>query len=113
MLKIAVVAVALLPVNALAGAFVSGSMLYEDCSRDKHSAMQFVLGVADSQTDTHTWTANGERVKIASFTCMPDNVIARQVLDVSCAFLRSNPDKRHLPAFMLVRASLSQAFPCR
>jgi|SRR6266404_3970864 len=40
-----------------------------------------------------------------------ENVRASQYVDVVLAYLRDNPKVRHVPAYVLVRTALSEAFP--
>ena len=62
-------------------------------------ALGFVMGVADAY----------DGVEI----CIPETVQARQPHDVVKKWLRDNPERRHLPAGIIVYVVLKNVWPCK
>jgi len=92
--------------------FLDGNKLYRDCTTkesDDHHFLNrsycngFVTGVTDMLGSTE---------RLAEMTCLPDKVTVGQVRDVLIKYLKDHPEKRHLPAFVLVFNSQREAFPC-
>ena len=97
--------VLILPPVQSQGAFYSGNDMKEKCDQKDVSAFDsglclgYFLGVFDSQ----------EPMKLY---CLPENVDARQIVDVIQQFLVRNPQDRHLIASGLAARALHEAFPC-
>ena len=68
-------------------------------SLDRVDALGYVTGVADALRGT--------------VHCIVPNATAGQISDMTLAYLRRNPENRHLPANMIVAAVLKSAWPCR
>lgn len=45
--------------------------------------------------------------------CIPAKADGNQIVDVVTNYIRSHPDTRHLPAYVLVSRAFSASFPCR
>jgi hypothetical protein len=62
-------------------------------------ALGYVMGVLDAHYNTEI--------------CPPEQVQIGQASDVIKQWLQNNPDKRHLPAAIIVRVILRQTWPCK
>jgi hypothetical protein len=83
-------------------AFVDGNKLKEYLSNTGSAsdyAMGFIIGVADSHSDT--------------LVCPPIGVTVGQMVDVARKYLNENPDKLHYAAYTNVAIALMHAFPCK
>jgi hypothetical protein len=83
--------------------FQTGNQLFARCGSPANAIEEmvflgYVLGVADSYNEP--------------MFCLPPTAIAKQVSDISCQYLRTHPEKRHLAGHSLVVDALRTAFPC-
>ncbi|ESX54727.1 hypothetical protein X760_27820 [Mesorhizobium sp. LSHC422A00] len=62
------------------------------------------VGIVDSAT--------GAVVMPRVFICLPDNVKASQVEDLTCNYLAAHPENRQLPGIAMVINALVAAWPC-
>lgn len=62
-------------------------------------ALGYVAGVLDAAIDVDI--------------CPPEQVQIGQARDMVLQWLRANPDKRHLPAAVIVHVVLRNAWPCK
>ena len=90
--------------------FYSGNALWEMCRSDEGTlmwatCMGYVVGVAE-------FTDREAGAPLGTEACIPKGVTQFQLRDVVVQYLEENPDKRHLPAQLLVYAAVSLAFPC-
>lgn len=100
----------------LQAAFLDGNSLYAECSAPQGDAvyyskasrcMGYILGVYDDMMVMLQLQYRRE-------ACAPSGVTAGQIVDIVTKYLRDNPQERHMPAPMLVRIALFEAFPaCR
>ena len=84
--------------------FQDANQLLAKCQGDiiKHAVcLDYVEGVVDTL------------VKFRGRTCIPPSVIAKQVMDITVAWIKANPSKRHFSASTVVVIALSEAFPCK
>jgi hypothetical protein len=88
----------LLASPARAGAFLSGNVLYEKCSRDATFCQGYVAGIADALETAHQ-------------VCTPENVTLAQVVGVVKAYLWAHPEARHYTASSETAMALVNAFP--
>jgi len=100
-MKKTILALALICGNAQAG-FYSGNDLLQKIDSDNHGdrmlSMGYVMGVFDlGHTILH---------------CAPASVTVGQVHDLTAAYLRGFPAKRHKLADSLITDALSTAWPC-
>ncbi len=87
--------------------FISGHELFEACSETISRAVcaSYVAGIADGLE--HAVIKGSKRL-----ICYPEKANVGQMTDVTRKYLSDNPEKRHLPASLLVFNALSVAFPC-
>ena len=83
--------------------FLTGNDLFERMNSDNIAGKSIALGYVGGVLDVHL------DVNI----CPPQSVQLGQALDVAKKWLSSNPDKRHLPAAMIVYHSLRSVWPCK
>lgn len=88
--------------NASAGIY-SGNEIYQYLSGDKRStnyavAQGYIAGAADAYHLKY---------------CPPKGVTLGQLTDITYAFLKSNPERRHESADLFVGMALMEAFPCK
>jgi len=86
--------------------FKTGNNLLAVCQDDAKQLVcyGYVQGIAD------TLGAN----PIAGWrACLATNVTVGQVTDIVVAWLKANPQARHLAAHSLVAQALEEAFPCK
>jgi hypothetical protein len=103
------------PARAADLEFLTGQMLYTECSAhagqadyNVHSAqcVGYVLGVSDAQQAAQ---GAGQRPRV----CLPGTVTAPQLVATVRDFLATHADKRPLAAQDLVLEALAVAFPCK
>jgi hypothetical protein len=104
-----------LQVTSAGGAFLSGNDLYgrlkdytSGAVRNVTSASSgfgFVIGVSDVM-DGKLDPSTGYKF------CLPNQVTAGQLTDVTIRFLEKKPELRHLSAYSLVENALADSFPC-
>lgn len=92
------------------GAFVTGTILLERLNGDagdKNNAIGYIVAIADEGEDKSRPQPRG--------TCfaIPNGVSSGQLAERVRKFLDRNPAIRGDVASNLVKASLSEAFPCR
>lgn len=105
----------------------TGNDLFEDCSYPKGSApslacMSYIAGLLDGIM-TGFWVGSArfpdneiearQWFEREMLICMPDNIPVRQIRAIYERYLDENVTQRHLPASLLLLASLKEAFPCR
>jgi hypothetical protein len=110
-------AFSLLPYAAKAEPIVtslSGTNLYDDCATkadDPNALVRATLcmGYISAITDSLSFgnSINGLRA------CIPAGVDMNQIVDISKAAIKSQPERRHLVASILLAEALSRSFPCR
>ena len=95
------------------GGFINGNRLYQwGLEYFKKSIGQnwepvsdgFYMGYVDGVFDAYYNTF--------SF-CPPKNIRADQVFDIVFKYLQSHPEKRNLPAHILVEKALKEVWPCK
>jgi hypothetical protein len=106
---------------AHAAGFKSGNSLLAECSvqrddatyyQSNASCVSYIVGVTDLILLQQQMTdANGQPVR--QYICVPSQVEAGQVRDITVQYITNNPDKRHFQAAALVWNALGAAFPCR
>jgi hypothetical protein len=100
-----------------AGGYISGQRLNELCSDESTSFNEglcwgYIAGVYDAGKALDT--ATNKRQWSAGWTaCVPDGVLAGQLVEVVKKWLREHPSEWHLGAGGLVAAAFDEAFPCR
>ena len=103
------------PTSATDLEFLTGQMLYAQCSAKPGEAdyaarsqqcAGYVLGVSDAEQ-----AAQGAGA--AQRVCLPATATAPSLTSTVAAFLEAHPDKRPLAAQDLVIEALSTAYPCR
>lgn len=87
--------------------FQTGNQLHELCQASEARSTAYLMGVVDEQA----FKTDMEGAK-GSF-CVPENVTAKQVRDVTCRYLSDHPGRRHFRAAWLATLALTEAFPCR
>jgi hypothetical protein len=66
---------------------------------DRVDALGYVTGVADALRGT--------------IHCISANATAGQISDMTLAYLRRNPENRHLPADVIIAVVLKNTWPCK
>jgi Ssp1 endopeptidase immunity protein Rap1a len=82
--------------------FKDGNELYQECTAgpSRLFCIGYIEGVADALSRMH-------------LQCLPEQVAARQIVELAVNYLRDHPEKRHLVASDEVGLALVQAFPCK
>lgn len=97
---------ALLTVSARAN-FVDGNDLHEQCQTRRASALNYILGVHDTQ---QTVAGLGKQEKLI---CPWGRVSSGHVVEAVCKYLQNNPAQRHRSGASIVLKVLGEAFPCK
>jgi hypothetical protein len=122
----AIIVISLVITGRASGGFITGNMLYANCtsstSVERAICIGYVEGVLDAGEDegTYAWFLQGAKApqKDPKATlggvrwCSRETVTAGQAVDVVTAFLRNNPAYRDSNAPGLVARALQQAWPC-
>jgi len=89
------------------GSFYDGNELYELCLNQRASANMYIVGVMDGG---EFMASINDSLKLI---CIPDRVIARQLTDVGCNYLRDHPEKRQYTAASTILGAFADTFPCK
>ena len=87
--------------------FLDGNDLYEHCQTRSASALNYILGVHDTQ---QTVAALGKQEKLV---CPWGRVSSGHVVEAVCKYLQNNPAQRHRSGASIVLKVLGEAFPCK
>lgn len=87
--------------------FVDGNDLHEQCRTRSASALNYILGVHDTQ---QTVAGLGKQEKLI---CPWGRVSSGHVVDAVCKYLQNNPAQRHRSGASIVLKVLGEAFPCK
>ena len=94
--------------------YLNGQKLYDSC-KDEDLALYcigYIVGVYDAGEVLDP--ASDKRRWVDGWTaCVPDGVLAGQLVEVVKKWLREHPAEWHYEADSLVAAALQEAFPCR
>lgn len=96
----------LAPMSAHAATFFTGNDLLKWCGAERALAIGFVAGVYD------TIDISQENKFVKATVCLRSGATVRQMTDVVCQYLNSNPTFRDFPAATLVSVALAGSFPC-
>jgi hypothetical protein len=106
--------------HAEAAIIMSGNQLFDLCSHYKTNKAKGELGVAcfmyisavaQTLIVVQTFVLNDDTRTMQS-PCAGKSVTEEQIADVVVKWLDDHPEKRDLPAPLLVMKSLNEAFPC-
>jgi hypothetical protein len=87
--------------------FVDGNDLHEQCRTRSASALNYILGVHDTQQSV---AGLGKQEKLI---CPWGRVSSGHVVEAVCKYLQNNPDQRHRSGASIVLKVLGDAFPCK
>lgn len=93
--------------------FVDGNALYSACETRKWEVEWYSMGVVDTLIqELQVYSVFDEEFSRKVFICVPPGAKSKQVIDVTCNYLRDNPENRHWSAWMLVSNAAVEAWPC-
>ena len=87
--------------------FVDGNDLHEQCRTRSASALNYILGVHDTQQSV---AGLGKQEKLV---CPWGRVSSGHVVEAVCKYLQNNPDQRHRSGASIVLKVLGEAYPCK
>jgi hypothetical protein len=99
-----------------AGGYISGQRLNELCSDESTSFNEglcwgYIAGVYDAGKALDT--ATNKRQWSAGWTaCVPDGVLAGQLVEVVKKWLRAHPERWHYAADSVVAGAVHETWPC-
>lgn len=106
---------------AFAG-YLTGNDLYRYCtaastdhdySSKSVMCLAFIMGIHDgAETSGQLLTYMAERTEPFRMMCVPANVEAGQLKDITVAYLRDHPADRNQGAGIVVMSALLEAYPC-
>ncbi len=96
-----------LPAIPVKANFVDGNDLHEQCRTRSASALNYILGVHDTQ---QTVAGLGKQEKLV---CPWGRVSSGHVVEAVCRYLQNNPDQRNRSGSSIVLKVLGEAFPCK
>ncbi|NOC85614.1 MULTISPECIES: Rap1a/Tai family immunity protein [unclassified Ruegeria] len=105
---------------------LDGNALWEVCSSTVRSDEAFCSGYVFGVNDGGMYTALAAQQNVEGSSlqetmravtdvlgyCTPNTVNSVQMVDVFVAYLKENPELRHIPAQILFTNALTEAFPC-
>ncbi|MBM1175422.1 Rap1a/Tai family immunity protein [Microvirga arabica] len=99
-------ALALAPTPVKAN-FVDGNDLHAQCRTRSAGALNYILGVHDTQQSV---AGLGKQEKLV---CPWGRVSSGHIVEAVCKYLQNNPDQRHHSGASIVLKVLGEAFPCK
>lgn len=105
---------------------MSGNSLYEACTTENGVTAGFCIGYVVGVIEgiryglaVPMWSAGEDSSEVINklsdgvlMYCPPPEVQNGQHVDVVNKYLQSHPEKRHMPARLLIHIALREAFPC-
>ena len=107
MKRVVLLAAALALCGSAQAQFLNGNQLLHQCDNYPASAVGYILGAVD------TIQLSQDNGFVLATVCIRHGATGRQLSDIVCQFIRSNPTFRDFNAASLVSLSLSQSFPCQ
>lgn len=84
---------------------VTGNDLHSLCLSKSRYIEWFVAGVLDGYERSVETGSRG-------LYCIPNAAKTAQIVDLSCIYIRSNPQYRHYSAAFMIQQALIEAWPC-
>jgi|SRR5215212_880122 len=109
---LAAVVIVLLMIESARAAFIDGNTLHQWCTKHDELVAAYVMGVADTLTQMMSYGIlkrnNGSAICFGRGV----RVKSEQLKDITCKYLRDNPEERHWEAGIITNAALQKAFTC-
>jgi hypothetical protein len=87
--------------------FMNGTGLYHRCQTQ--GGRLFLNGYMEGFVDTHGFVTT---LNSSKHLCVPNGVVAEQLIDIACKYLSEHPEERHYPGAALALIAVIKAFPC-
>lgn len=112
MLKLITIICTLIFSSQISAGFYTGNELYSECAAREsvstyYQSNAFCSGYISGVSDHFTGTSE------KGLLCIDNNVTIGQIKKIFISYIDRNPEKLHLPAWVLVENSMYQAFKCK